>query len=187
MMRSQAGRLEVFGAVKDLPNEQRAGAIDLITKGVHKPLTRKEVTQQQAVRLENERLSQGLPCPVLVTDDPEVHLPAHRAELDAHREHIQALKDPRSTPEEREKAAGIVRAYLAHMQEHQQVYLQLSPVMAQFFGIKAPPQMGGMLGGSGGNSGDVGELPEGKVGPRNVDDTGVALPEPAQPPSAASA
>lgn len=187
MMRSQAGRLEIFNATKDLPAHERSAAIDLITKGVHKPLNRMSATEQQAVRFENEKLSDGVVCPVLVTDNPVVHVRSHRAELDAHREELLLIRDPQADPEAKARANAIIKAFNAHIAEHMQIWLQMPPPLALFLGIEPPPQMGGGLPGvKEGAGGKGGEIPEDNTGPQQVDDLGVKRPKPAEPPPEAN-
>lgn len=191
MMRSQAGRLEIWNAIKDLQPSERSAAVDLITKGIHKPLTRTDATEQQAIRLENERMGMGRPCPVLITDNPSTHVRQHKAELDAHREQLQFIRDPNATPEQKRMAERIINAFQQHIAEHMMVWLKSPPPLAMFLGFQPPPQPGGAPGeangnGEGGGGGGEGEIPEDNTGPQTVDDLGVGLPGAAKPPPGAN-
>lgn len=178
LMRNIAGRLQVFEQVKQLPPEERGPAIELITTGQSKAFTRQNRTCDMRIRWENEQLAKGMPVQVLALDDPFKHVPQHYAEVEARSAQLQ--NDPKA-----------LEAYLAHIQEHEKQWLNLSPFLAAFMQITPPPNPGmDMLGNAPANDngapakGAPGEtMAEGDTQGR--DPSGVKLPMPAEPPPGA--
>lgn len=187
LLRTAAGRLQVFEQIKDLPPDERGPAIELITTGQSKAFTRQSRTCDMRIRWENEQLAQGIPCPVLVTDDPFKHVPQHVAEIEARSAQLQ--NDPQA-----------MQAYLMHILEHQQKYLGLDPMLAAFLKIPPPPPMPGNAAGTMMQMGAMMGPPPGAAGPANdngggggeskpqpKDSSGVTLPEPSKPPEGSMA
>lgn len=208
MLRTQAGRLEVFNAIKDYPPDQRSAAIELIVSGNSKAFTKKDRSCELRIQFENETLARGEPVQVLPTDNPFKHVPEHVAHLERMSETLQT--DPN---------AG--QALMQHIIQHALTYQGMDPLICGFLGIPAPPPVpnspagllamltGGMgtgapQPGGGQQSGqtpngaaptsptDQGAAPEGPNGqapidPTQVDKSGMKLPKPAQPPPGAQA
>jgi hypothetical protein len=181
LMRNIAGRLQVFEQIKDLPPEERAAAIELITTGQSDAFTRKSETCLMRIRWENEQLAQGKPVQVLSLDDPFKHVPAHFAEIEARSS--QLMEDPMA-----------LQAFLQHIGQHQMEYLNLSPIMAAFMMIPPPPDPmamaagmpmlpgASMAAGPAGPANDNGGGAPAKKKPAESDPSGVKLPTPAKPP-----
>jgi hypothetical protein len=182
LMRSIAGRLQVFESIKDLDITQRAAAIELILTGQSKAFTRQDRTCDMRIRWENEQLAKGTKCQVLALDNPFKHVPQHFAEIEARSAELQA--NPQA-----------MAAYLEHIMEHGQVYLQLDPNLAQMMQIPLPmmPGMPGMPGAPmpGAPANDNAAAPSKSAKPdpmsQQVDPSGVKLPSPAQPPAGSAA
>lgn len=177
LLRNPAGRLQVFEQIKDLPPEERGPAIELITTGQSKAFTRRSRTADMRIRWENEQLSQGIPVQVVALDDPFKHVPEHFAEIEARSAQLQ--QDPRA-----------MQAFLMHIMEHQQQWLQMSPFMAAFMKIIPPPDPSGMtlMPAPGEQAGPRGPANDNSDAPPNSaqkDASGVTLPQPSKPPGAA--
>lgn len=198
MLRSQAGRLEVFNAIKDYPPEMHGAAIELIVSGNSKGFTEKTRSGELRIQWENEQLSKGIPCQVLATDNPYKHVPEHVADLEKMSEVLQ------SDPE-----AGA--AFFQHIIEHAMQYQGMDPIICAFLNIPPPPPVPNspagllqMLTGmtapqqpgdpSGGppQQADGGSPPEGPNGPSPMEQpdqskSGLKQPQPAKPPPDAAA
>lgn len=196
MMRSQEGRMQVFQAIGALPPEQRAAAYEFVVTGVSKGFTEKPLSSELRIQWENEQLQDGIPPPVLFTDNPYLHV----------REHVSALEKLSETFNENPQA---VKAFSDHIIQHGVVYQQLDPRIAAFLGIPAPPPIPnspaanlaleiasaqpvqavppGQASADGGNPHAAkggGPAPAGK--PQKVDPTGVKIPNPSKPPANAN-
>lgn len=204
MLRTQAGRLEVFNAIKDYPPDQRAAAIELIVSGNSKAFTKKDRSGELRIQFENEQLSKGIPCRVIATDNPYKHVPEHVAEIERMSELLSENPDA-------------AQPHLAHIMEHILQYQGMDPILCAFLGVPPPPPVpnspAGLLamltGGMGAQPGPQGQSgqqqpdappqpatdssqPEGPNGPAPVqaqerDKSGMKLPQPAQPPPGSAA
>lgn len=151
MMRSQAGRLEIFNAVKTIAiPADRAAAIELITSGDASDFAKVERSEKMCIEWENEQLAQGIDVPVSVIDNPQTHFLKHKAEVDARRE--QLMQDP-----------TILAVYLKHILDHQNVYAsQMSPIIAEWLGIPPPPAYRMQMGPGGQPANTNGQPPAGE-------------------------
>jgi hypothetical protein len=130
MMRSQAGRMDVFNAVKQIPNSNdRAAAIELVVSGNAKNFAKTERSEDMAIAWENEQLAQGIKVPIHKSDDPYKHWPKHKADLNARREEL--LSNP-----------SALEAFNQHMEDHEIFFTQmLSPDVCALMGIQPSPTM----------------------------------------------
>jgi len=134
MMRSQAGRMDVYNAVKQIPNSNdRAAAIELIVSGNAKNFAKTERSEEMAIAWENEQLAQGITVPIHESDDPYKHWPRHKAEMNARREELLSNPDA-------------LEAFNKHMKDHELFYAQMmSQEVCAFLGIQPSPTMQMML------------------------------------------
>lgn len=180
LMRNIAGRLQVFEQIKDLAPEERGAAIELITTGQSESFVRKNKTADMRIRWENEQLAAGIPVPVLALDNPFKHVPDHFAEIEARSAQLQ--EDPMA-----------MKAFLDHIQQHQMVYLDMSPFMAGFMQIPPPPDpmmmMGAAPGAPGAPAGAGGAPANDNAGgePAGQDPSGIKLPSASKPPEGSAA
>lgn len=128
MMQSIAGRLQVYQQLITIEDPQlRAAAYEFITTGNTTAFMAQDRAIDLCIRRENEDLVTGeREVRVNACDDPYKHMPRHFAQ----RQLIMASDNP--DPE------ALARLD-AHMLEHQQEYLGLSPVLAAMFQIPPPP------------------------------------------------
>lgn len=130
LLRSQAGRLELFLQTKDLPPEQRSAAIELITSGDSSGFTDDSRTCDMRIRWENERLTLKIPCAVSATDDPFKHVKKHTMQLEA----LMSMDTP--DPE-------ALVTIQQHIVEHIQIYSTMDPLLAVMLRIPPPPPIPG--------------------------------------------
>lgn len=120
--------------------------IMVLTTGRVEPIYESQQSELMLIRLENEMLSEGKMPPVLLTDNPLIHIKEHSV--------IANSPDARSNPE-------VMRAYTTHIQEHILVWKggvnpqtgmvtpPMDPDLANLLGIPIPPNpmmMGGGMG-----------------------------------------
>jgi hypothetical protein len=122
LLRTPAGRLQVWAQIKDLPDDQRGKAIEIMTSGQWKPANRLDRTSDLRIRHENEQLSEGQPVMVMAGDNPFKHIPEHWAEYEARVGQLQ------SKPE-------VLQAIMGHILEHLTEYPNVSPFLAAFLGF----------------------------------------------------
>lgn len=136
MMRSIAGRMQIFEAVSTIPNPaDRAAAIELITTGNAKDFAKVERSEEMAIVWENEQLAQGIAVPIHETDDPYKHWQKHRAEFNARREWL--MTNPQA-----------LQVFTQHMQDHEMFYdRMMPPVRCALLGIPPSPTVQMMMGG----------------------------------------
>jgi len=85
--------------------------MDVLDSGKLEPALESERTERLLIRRENEMMQEGQTPPALITDNHELHIKEHRAVLDD--------PDARLRPE-------VVQATLAHIQEHEALWEQVS-------------------------------------------------------------
>lgn len=166
MMRSQAGRLDIFNAVKMIQNPaDRAAAIEGITTGNFKDFAKVERSEKMSIVWENEQLANGVDVPVSILDNPFVHFREHKAEFDARREAL--MTDSRQ-----------LATFLNHILQHQMVYeTQMTPTIAEWLGIPPPPQYRMMMGPGGApanTNAQPGAAPEGSMASGQATPAGAA-------------
>lgn len=128
MMRSQTGRMDVYNAVKNIPNpNDRAAAIELIVSANAKNFAKAERSEDMAIAWENEQLAQGIEVPIHKSDDPYKHWPKHKAEFNARREEL--LSNPQA-----------LYAFNKHMEDHELFFVNLlTPDLCALMGINPSP------------------------------------------------
>lgn len=132
MLRSAAGRLELWNAVKDQPPDQRAASIEMITTGQSRPATRRDRASNLRLKWESERLMRGIPCAVSSLDDPIKHLACHAADFYA----LSVMPD---AAEEGSPTAVAVGVLLQHVQEHINQQYRGDPMLYALLGFPPPP------------------------------------------------
>ena len=137
MLSNISGRMEVLNAVKQIPNpEDRAAAIELLLTGNTDKFTDYDHTETQAIDWENESLCDGLPVPVMISDDHKRHYRAHKAAFNKNREAFLI--------DENGERAGPRQALLDHILAHQNAYMAMPPVLAEWNEMQLPPPYRGM-------------------------------------------
>lgn len=145
MMRTVAGRMEIFTALKGIENPRdREAALKLLLTGDTKDFTRSDMTENLAIKWENEQLVKGVPVPVIMFDDHAEHYEAHRAELNARREWMLHGSENDNGQDE---SIGSLQMLLQHIQAHHQAYYDMPPVFAEWNGMTPPPAYRGQPGG----------------------------------------
>jgi hypothetical protein len=176
MLRNQAGRWQLFTQIKDLPEQQKAEAIDIITTGNYRPVASEEGAESALIDNENERLAAGTKCPVYWWHNPETHMPCHRKLID------QLSVDPEGNAQQLQIA-------VAHLQEHIDVWLGADPSSCAFLGIQPPPQPDQGMPAPPPQDGNGKPAPAGKGAPaddgRPRSALGPKVPAPAKPPEGA--
>lgn len=132
LSQTEAGRLQM---AQDLLNsgllKDRQEYFQVLESGKLDPMLEGPRAEMLNIRSENERLADGQPVTVLVTDNHPKHILDHKVGLDS--------------PEARENPA-IAKAYLDHMQGHINVWRQADPILLQSLNIPPfpapPPVMG---------------------------------------------
>lgn len=194
MMRSQAGRFEMFNAIKDLPAENRDAAIRGITTGDWSGMIESSRSTDLRIVWENEQLTNGQPAYVGAGDHPFKHIQEHWSLL----EKLTSVPDADGT---------LVEAVTKHIMDHLMAWQSIDPRLATVLNIPLPPPLPGsptwamsQLGIQGPSpsadaaAGDGSPNPAGQSGgpppsaagkPR--DSSGVKLPSPSQPPPGSQA
>jgi len=190
MMRSQAGRFELFTAVTNakVPPEERDAVIRGLSTGDWSGWTEASRSRDLRVLWENEQLSNGAVNTVLVAagDNPFKHVPEH-----------WALFEKLSSQEDADPM--LLQGVLSHILEHCQQWQYIDPRLATLLNIPLPPPMPGtptaMLGtfiGSNGATSMPEQLPSnagpgapspGGSPPGPADSSGVKLPNSSKPPA----
>jgi hypothetical protein len=129
MMRSQAGRLELYGMLSKIPGAVKTPeqAIEIITSGQFKPVYKAARTALLRIGWENEEMLRGVNPQVMSSDNPFKHIPEHLSVLDA----------PQSAQNK-----AVVAAVLGHILQHLEIYRSMDPTLAGILGFPAPPQPG---------------------------------------------
>jgi hypothetical protein len=131
VMATQAGRSQVAEALLnaqmlDDPHDY----VTVLTTGDLPSAMDGTLTLKQGIQEENERLKDGEPVPVLVSDRHDLHFASH----------IAQLNDP-----ETRKRPDLVDNILAHAQEHQDKWVELTmtnPAMLALLGMQPAPMPG---------------------------------------------
>lgn len=126
-MQSAAYRLELYDKLMKLPAHERAPAYEMVINGNTGQFLKADRSSEIYIKRENERLvTDESDVFVSATDDPFTHMPEHRAL----RERILSSDNP---------DMEAIKRIDAHMVDHGQVYLGMSPLSCAFFGIQPPP------------------------------------------------
>jgi hypothetical protein len=128
MMRSQAGRFELWEAIKEQPPERIDATIRGINTGDWSGLFDTNSASDLRLVWENEQLQDGKPVTVGAGDNPFKHLPKHWGVV----EKLMTLPD---TPEQR----AAVGAGLQHIYDHLLGWQGIDPRMAMPLGVPLPP------------------------------------------------
>jgi hypothetical protein len=181
MMRSSAGRMQLWNLIKDVDPAKRAEAVMLITTGQWRQLTQTDSAEYIRIKWENEQLAQGKPCQVSTTDDPYKHIP----------QHVKLFNELSQDPE-RNKTA--IATALKHIQESLAAYYTVDPMMAAMLRFQPPPAPNKPAAATDQNAkpgdqkpGDpnAAPLPKGDGSAQAPDRLGSKLPMPARPPAGA--
>lgn len=159
MLQSPAGRLQVWGQIKDLDDTQKAKAIEMLTTGQWKPATRQSRTCELRIRWENEQLADGKPVTVMAGDNPFRHIPEHWAEFEARCAQLET--NPQA-----------LQAILGHINEHLSHFGQQNPFLCAFLGF---PDAASMIMQMAGGRGPTPAMARGEE-PSNRDPNGMPLP-----------
>lgn len=190
LMMSQAGRLEALMATKDLPIEQRMGAIRGIEMGDYTGFTEKPKTTDMLIRFENEQMLRGIIVNPVGGENPALHIPEHWSQLE------KLLSTPNPDPVR-------VKIFIDHINNSIGVWQRTNPFLTMFQKVMPPPplpgtpsgmlmQLGMMVPEMPENNGAPGGGPPLGEGARQPPaaggkhPSGVNLPKPAQPPKNAS-
>jgi hypothetical protein len=191
MMRSQAGRFEMFNALKDIEPDKRDAVIRGLTAGDWSGYTENSRSSDLRIQWENEQLSQGVEVPVGAGDHPFKHCP----------EHWSLFEKLASTPD---ADPALLDCVLHHIINHLMAWQSIDPRLATVLNIPLPPPIPGsptaglaMIGAMpqppgpgapvppGAQPGPAGPSPDGKA-PAQRDPSGVKLPDSSQPPPEAN-
>ncbi len=142
MLRTPSGRLQVWSVIKDLPDNQRGKAIEMLTSGQWKPALRLDRTCDLRIRWENEQLAEGQPVTVMAGDNPFKHVPEHWAEFEARAAQLQQQPEA-------------LAAYLQHINDHIAFYPQQSILLCNFLGFPDAMTLMAQLMGGGGPTADM--------------------------------
>jgi len=157
LTKTGAGRIEIANNLLQTPGmiSTPDQYLSVLTTGILEPLYEHDRSRQHITRAENEALMTSQEVQAILTDDHAIHVLEHTCVLN----NLEARKNP-----------DIVNNVLAHIQEH----IGLAETMT--------PQMAAML-----KQTSFAQQPQEMVNPdlmqaNNIQDQGVALPTPAQPP-----
>lgn len=126
-MQSAPMRLQLFQQLMTLPQEERAGAYEMVVNGNKTQFLKNDRSQQNYIKRENERMITGeMDVFPLDTDDIFMHYPEH----DACMKRILASDNPDMEAVDR---------FQKHMFDHVQVYLSSEPLVCGVMGINPPP------------------------------------------------
>jgi hypothetical protein len=98
--------------------------IMVLTTGKVEPLYENLQSELMLIRAENELISEGKIPPVLLTDNPLIHIKEHAV--------IANSPDSRNDP-------GVMQAYTQHIQTHIDLWRTMDPDLANMLGIPLPP------------------------------------------------
>lgn len=191
MMRSQAGRFEMFQALQTVEPDKRDAVIRGLTTGDWSGFTENSRSIDLRIQYENEQLSQGIQVPVAAGDHPFKHCPSHWALFE------KLSSSPDADP-------VLLEAVLHHIIDHLMGWQSIDPRLATVLNIPLPPPIPGsptaglaMLGampppqaptGPDGASPAPQSGPDGgaQSSPQKRDPSGVKLPNASNPPPEAN-
>lgn len=130
MMRSQAGRFEMFQALSTVEPDKRDAVIRGLTTGDWSGFTENSRSCDLRVQWENEQLSNGGQCPVGSGDHPFKHVPAHWALF----EKLASMPEPDPT---------LLDSVLHHIIDHLMSWQSIDPRLATLLNIPLPPPLPG--------------------------------------------
>lgn len=194
MLKTQAGRTDVYDKTKDIPNawSNPQQVVQFLSTGQWKPTHASASARSMRIKWENEQLAKGIMVPVAAGQNPFSTPGTQDGEVQAHLDEMfNAL---------RMNDQNAVRVFGEHIAQHEQVWLQTSPFMCAFLGIPPPPQASDMQPGddaSGKGARGPQKAQGGKSAPSKDEPApqepggpsgglGVPLPKPAQPPAQAN-
>jgi len=203
LMRSQAGRFEMFQALKDVEPDRRDAVIRGLTTGNWSGFVDDSKARDLRIQWENEQLSNGVECRAGAGDHPFRHIPAHWALFE------KLSSSPDADP-------NVIYQVLSHINDHLMTWQWIDPRLASTLGIPLPPPIFGsptaMLGmamgaptatqpqqggvgassqqqntsGGGGSGSGSGSGQSGSATPQERDSSGVKLPNQSEPPPGAN-
>lgn len=197
LARSQAGRFEMYNALRAVPPEDRGAVMRGLTTGDWSGYIEASKSCDLRIVYENEQLMNGVQCSVAVGDHPFKHVKEHYALF----EKISSTPNP--NPE-------LIQLVLTHIIEHLMQWQWIDPRLATVLSIplppplpgsptaelamltSAPPPPAGVPGSPGGPEGAPVPPPPALSGggqappkPQRRDPSGVNLPNPSVPPPGA--
>jgi hypothetical protein len=177
MMRSQAGRFEMWEAIKQVPPDRVDAVIRGINTGDWTGLYDSNSASDLRTVWENEQLQNGMPATVGAGDNPFKHMPQHWGLIE------KLLTLPESN--ETRKAINVA---LSHLYEHMFQWQSIDPRLAMPLGVPLPPALPNSPTALMGMSGPMQAAPGGQAGTAPQDGGGTqesapsALTDPNQPP-----
>lgn len=189
MLRSQAGRFELFNAIQNVEPDKRDAVIRGLTTGDWSGYTDDSRSRDLRILYENEALSNGQPAIVAAGDHPFNHIQQHWGLFE------KLTSQPQPDPQ-------LTQLVLQHIIDHLMAWQSIDPRLATCLNIPLPPPLPGsptaglaMLGiplsppGAGAPAGPGGGSPapasqsdDSKAPPQKRDPSGVKLPNASNPP-----
>jgi len=169
LTKTAAGRVEIANQLlqKEGMIKTPEQYISVLTTGNLEPLYQHDAANLRLMVMENERLMDGIPVQILITDDDVIHILEHQAVL--------------ASPEARENPK-VVAAVVAHIQAHIDQGKSKDPALAlalkQASMYQAPPPVPGTNGQSADKTAQVMD----NQNPITQQAEQTQLPEPAKPP-----
>lgn len=134
LTRQMAGRMEVAQMLLSQPGMIRTPEqfLQFLSSGRIDPMYQSDVSRLTCIKRENEMMSDGQTPPVLITDRHDLHITEHLAVLD--------------DPDIRQRRPDVIKATMAHIEEHIAWAPQVPQVLALLTGQKiAPEQFAGPM------------------------------------------
>lgn len=130
-----AGRMQLIEGAKAVGvtfSQQQYWQV--MTTGKLDPVTEGPSKEMELVNAENERLSQGLPCHALISDDWRLHISEHKIVVADPDLRERAAADPSSLDSQ------VVLATLQHIQDHEQLGQLVTVQRPALLAASVPPQ-----------------------------------------------
>lgn len=139
LMQTVAGRLDLYMKLKDLPQDQRSAAYELIITGDASLFAASDRSSEMLIQRENEDLVTGHRQVVAIAgEDASLHYRRHWAQLE------------RLLASDNQDQDALGRIY-AHLDETVQTWLGSSPVVAALRQLPSPPALGPSVSNPAGN------------------------------------
>jgi len=188
LMRSTAGRMQVWQTLEKVKPEERAEVLMLLTTGQWRQMGQIDSASYIHIKWQNEQLAKAIPCESVAGEDPSKHLPLHM------KLYFELAQNPKANQ-------AAIAAVLKHIQQDLQTYYTCDPMLAAMLKFQPPPEPNkpaapgapATAAPSGGGGAEVpakpGEhkpaLPSGNGSAQAPDRLGSKVPNPAQPPAGA--
>lgn len=166
MMQTIAGRLEIADKLLQMPKDLWGQYVSILEGQPLSNLTQDQLSEDDLIESENERLSQGTQVPALITDDHAKHIQKHAA----------ALNDPLIRLEGAQN-----QLFLGHIMEHYKLAMSQDPMLTAMVRTgKMPEQPMGQAPGPAGLPGPGGQPPSPPSGAPGMELPAAPTAEPAQ-------